>query len=129
MRPGQLHPVKRSNVLRRFGELAERLRAELSVRDAFLDGEVVALNGEGRMDFRGLLAGRGWLHDWIGWRSEIRRRTRPSEEPQSRHSASETQCSWPAGRSGPRGVLLRHQVINVGFRSGRPCPTCSRPSH
>ena len=53
---------KRGNVLRRFGELAQRLRAELSVRDAILDGEVVAVDDEGRMDFRALLAGRGWLH-------------------------------------------------------------------
>ena len=53
---------KRGNVLRRFGELAQRLRAELAVRNAILDGEVVSLDDEGRMDFRALLAGRGWLH-------------------------------------------------------------------
>jgi bifunctional non-homologous end joining protein LigD len=53
---------KRGNVLRRFGQLADRVRAELSAKDAILDGEVVALDDEGRMDFRGLLAGRGWLH-------------------------------------------------------------------
>jgi ATP-dependent DNA ligase len=38
---------KRANVLRRFWELAGRLRAELQIRDAILDGEVVALD-EGR---------------------------------------------------------------------------------
>jgi ATP-dependent DNA ligase len=30
--------------------------------DAILDGEVVALDDEGRMDFRALLASHGWLH-------------------------------------------------------------------
>jgi bifunctional non-homologous end joining protein LigD len=53
---------KRGNLLRRFAELAERVRSELSVRDAILDGEVVALDDEGRMDFRALQHGRGWLH-------------------------------------------------------------------
>jgi bifunctional non-homologous end joining protein LigD len=53
---------KRSNVLRRFTELARRVQDELDVKDAILDGEVVALDEEGRMDFRMLLSGRGWLH-------------------------------------------------------------------
>jgi bifunctional non-homologous end joining protein LigD len=53
---------KRNNVLRRFGELASRVLGELEVKDAILDGEVVALDDEGRMDFRALLAGKGWLH-------------------------------------------------------------------
>jgi bifunctional non-homologous end joining protein LigD len=53
---------KRGNILRRFGELAQRVRAELSVKDAILDGEVVALDDEGQMNFKALLAGRGWLH-------------------------------------------------------------------
>jgi ATP-dependent DNA ligase len=35
---------------------------EFKVRDAILDGEVVALDDEGRLDFRALLAGKGWLH-------------------------------------------------------------------
>ena len=35
---------KRGNVLRRFGELAQRFRAELTVRNAILDGEVVCLD-------------------------------------------------------------------------------------
>jgi ATP-dependent DNA ligase len=46
-------------VLRRFADLA---LAELHARDTILDGEVVALDEEGRMDFRALLASRGWLH-------------------------------------------------------------------
>jgi bifunctional non-homologous end joining protein LigD len=53
---------KRGNVLGRFADLALRVRAELHARDAILDGEVVALDDEGRMDFRTLLASRGWLH-------------------------------------------------------------------
>lgn len=38
------------------------MSAELHARDAILDGEVVALDDAGRMDFRALLAGKGWLH-------------------------------------------------------------------
>jgi bifunctional non-homologous end joining protein LigD len=53
---------KRGNVLSRFADLALRVGAELHARDAILDGEVVALDNEGRMDFRALLAGKGWLH-------------------------------------------------------------------
>jgi ATP-dependent DNA ligase len=34
------------------------VRAELSVKEVILDGEIVALGG-GRQDFRALLAGRG----------------------------------------------------------------------
>jgi ATP-dependent DNA ligase len=53
---------KRNNVLRRFAEFAQRIRDELEVKDAILDGEVVSMDDEGRMDFRALLAGKGWLH-------------------------------------------------------------------
>jgi bifunctional non-homologous end joining protein LigD len=53
---------KRNKVLSRFADLALRVGAELHTRDAILDGEVVALDDDGRMDFRALLAGRGWLH-------------------------------------------------------------------
>jgi bifunctional non-homologous end joining protein LigD len=53
---------KRNKVLGRFADLALGVRAELHARDAILDGEVVALDDEGRMDFRALLASRGWLH-------------------------------------------------------------------
>jgi ATP-dependent DNA ligase len=49
-------------VLSRFADLALRVSAELHARDAILDGEVVAIDDEGRMDFRALLASRGWLH-------------------------------------------------------------------
>jgi bifunctional non-homologous end joining protein LigD len=54
--------AKRGNVLSRFRDLALAVAAELHARDAIFDGEVVALDDEGRMDFRALLAGKGWLH-------------------------------------------------------------------
>jgi bifunctional non-homologous end joining protein LigD len=38
------------------------VREELPVKEAILDGEVVALDSEGRQNFRDLLAGRGNLH-------------------------------------------------------------------
>ena len=38
------------------------IREELPVKEAILDGEVVALDSEGRQNFRDLLAGRGNLH-------------------------------------------------------------------
>jgi bifunctional non-homologous end joining protein LigD len=53
---------KRNNVLTRFRPLAERLRAELDVRSVILDGEVIALDSEGRQDFPALLRGEGSLH-------------------------------------------------------------------
>jgi bifunctional non-homologous end joining protein LigD len=49
-------------VLRRFDALAYYVRDELPERDLVLDGEVIALNPEGRQDFRLLLAGQGNLH-------------------------------------------------------------------
>lgn len=53
---------KRGNVLKRFEELCYWVREELPVKEAILDGEVVALDSEGRQNFRDLLAGRGNLH-------------------------------------------------------------------
>jgi bifunctional non-homologous end joining protein LigD len=53
---------KRGNVLRRFHELCLWVREELPVREAILDGEVVALDGEGRQNFRALITGKGNLH-------------------------------------------------------------------
>jgi ATP-dependent DNA ligase len=38
------------------------VRAELPVKEAILDGDVVSLDSEGRQNFRDLLAGRGNLH-------------------------------------------------------------------
>ena len=53
---------KRGNVLKRFEELCYWVQEELPVREAILDGEVVALDSEGRQNFRDLMAGRGDLH-------------------------------------------------------------------
>ena len=53
---------KRGNILTRFQELCYRLWEELPVKEAILDGEVVALDSEGRQNFRDLTAGRGNLH-------------------------------------------------------------------
>ena len=65
---------EQGNILRRFAELAERVGGQLPAREAILDGEIVALDDEGRQDFRALLSGRGWLHYaafdllWLGGR-------------------------------------------------------------
>jgi bifunctional non-homologous end joining protein LigD len=53
---------KRGNVLKQFQELCYWVREELPVKEAILDGEVVALDSEGRQNFRDLLASRGNLH-------------------------------------------------------------------
>ncbi len=53
---------RRGNVLRRFHELCHWVREDLPVKEAILDGEVVALDPEGRQDFRALMEGRGNLH-------------------------------------------------------------------
>jgi bifunctional non-homologous end joining protein LigD len=53
---------KRGNILKRFEQLCWWVREELPVKEAILDGEVVALDADGRQSFRDLLAGRGNLH-------------------------------------------------------------------
>ena len=53
---------KRGNILKRFQEVCYWVREELPVKEAILDGEVVALDSEGRQNFRGLVAGQGNLH-------------------------------------------------------------------
>ena len=50
---------KRGNILKRFEELSYWVREELPVKEAILDGEVVALDSEGRQNFRD-------LHGWPG---------------------------------------------------------------
>ena len=45
----------------RFRALAEQLRAELPRRDVILDGEVVALDDDGRINFLDLMRRRGTL--------------------------------------------------------------------
>ena len=45
----------------RFGDLCERIAGVLGSREAILDGEVVALNRQGKPVFRDLLQGKGYL--------------------------------------------------------------------
>jgi bifunctional non-homologous end joining protein LigD len=45
----------------RFRDLAEQLWHELPRRDVILDGEIVALDDEGRISFWDLMRGRGTL--------------------------------------------------------------------
>ena len=52
---------KRGNRMTRFQELAEQLRAELGRGEVILDGEIVALDNEGRINFWDLMRGRGIL--------------------------------------------------------------------
>src|SRR5690242_13825024 len=52
---------KRGNRMTRFQVLADQLRLELGRRELILDGEIVALDDEGRIDFWGLMRGRGTL--------------------------------------------------------------------
>jgi bifunctional non-homologous end joining protein LigD len=52
---------KRGNRMTRFRELADQVRAELPTREVILDGEIVAIDDEGRIDFWGLMRGRGTL--------------------------------------------------------------------
>ena len=61
-RKGCLIRSKRGNLLRRFDQLCYWVREELTVKEAILDGEVVALDSDGRQNFRDLMAGRGNLH-------------------------------------------------------------------
>src|SRR5688500_4050850 len=53
---------KRRLTLKQFASLADEIRDQLRVRDAILDGEVVAVNAEGHADFQLLMRGQGQLH-------------------------------------------------------------------
>ncbi|MFL5462282.1 MAG: hypothetical protein ACJ8AY_16460 [Gemmatimonadales bacterium] len=52
---------KRGNLMTRFAGLARQLAAELGARELILDGEIVSLDEEGRIDFWGLMRGQGTL--------------------------------------------------------------------
>ena len=53
---------KRDLLFPRFTELAYWVREQLGGHDVILDGEIIALDSEGRQSFRELMAGRGNLH-------------------------------------------------------------------
>jgi hypothetical protein len=50
---------KRGNRVYRFQELAEQVRAEVPRRELILDGEIVAIDDEGRINFWELMRGGG----------------------------------------------------------------------
>ena len=52
---------KRGNTMTRFGHLAEQVQTELPRREVILDGEIVALDDEGRISFWDLMRRRGTL--------------------------------------------------------------------
>jgi bifunctional non-homologous end joining protein LigD len=52
---------KRGNVFSRFEDLRKRLCSELARQAVILDGEVVAIDNEGRVSFLDLIRGRGYL--------------------------------------------------------------------
>jgi bifunctional non-homologous end joining protein LigD len=52
---------KRGNRFSRFEELRRQIFAELPRREVILDGEVVAIDDEGRVSFWDLMRGRGYL--------------------------------------------------------------------
>jgi len=52
---------KRGNLMTRFTDLGRQVAAELGTRELILDGEIVSLDNEGRIDFWGLMRGQGTL--------------------------------------------------------------------
>jgi bifunctional non-homologous end joining protein LigD len=53
---------KKRNVFSRFDELRRDICAELPRAEVILDGEIVAIDDEGRIDFWGLMRGQGHVH-------------------------------------------------------------------
>ena len=104
---------KRGNVLRRFEQPCYWVRGELVERDVILDGEVIALDPEGRQDFRLLMRGIGNLHYavfdvlWAGGTS------------------SPPPSGWTSRESSPNGWPIPTRRIPSGVRSGtRRTPKC-----
>ena len=54
--------MKRGLVLKRFSRLAADVRDALGVRNAILDGEVLAIDETGQHNFRSLMSSMGHLH-------------------------------------------------------------------
>jgi bifunctional non-homologous end joining protein LigD len=52
---------KRGNAMKRCQDLAEQVRAELPRREVILNGEIVAIDDDDRINFRDLMRGRGTL--------------------------------------------------------------------
>ena len=59
---GAAFTSKRGLPLKRFDKLAREVRGQLRVRDAILDGEVLAIDSEGHARFLLLMKGAGDLH-------------------------------------------------------------------
>jgi hypothetical protein len=123
---------KRGKVLSRFADLALRVGAELHARDAILDGEVVALDDEGRMDFRALLASRGWLHYaafdvlWLNGkdlRAQPPKRTARPSQPRRRGDPVSTPWCLARAPDGPESPRRRRP--GAGWRSPREDAGCS----
>jgi bifunctional non-homologous end joining protein LigD len=56
-----LHSKRGNLMMRRFQDLAEQVRAGLPGREVILDGEIIAIDEEGRINFWDLMRGRGTL--------------------------------------------------------------------
>jgi bifunctional non-homologous end joining protein LigD len=60
-RQGSVFHSKRGNPMRRFEDLARQVAEQLDLRDGVLDGEIIALDDDGRISFWDLMRGRGTL--------------------------------------------------------------------
>jgi bifunctional non-homologous end joining protein LigD len=58
-REGCVFYSKRGNLMRRFQDLAREVGEQLEPRDIVLDGEIIALDDDGRISFWELMRGRG----------------------------------------------------------------------
>jgi bifunctional non-homologous end joining protein LigD len=58
-RQGCVFHSKRGNPMRRFEDLARDVGEQLDLRDVVLDGEIIALDDDGRISFWDLMRGRG----------------------------------------------------------------------
>jgi bifunctional non-homologous end joining protein LigD len=86
---------KRGRPLTRFAPLAGAIRKQLGAASAILDGEVVAVDEEGRINFGCLMSGRGELHYaafdllWING-SDLRERPLRTRRPLLHSAIGET---------------------------------------
>ena len=114
---------KRGNLMTRFAGLARQVADELGARELILDGEIVSLDEEGRIDFWGLMRGQGtlayaafdllWLNGQDLRTRPLQRRKRRLEQliPASVGALNRIPCFEAEGqravrggvRAGPRG--------------------------